>query len=501
MTATVQGATKRAVNSGARNRLARGLVLAAFVLLGSALAVQAQEAAMDDASAASAAAADGEAPTTPDVSAPGDDADDGERIDELESKVDVIAEELSKAITSATVPEDWNLESFKGLGPGASKVYYRDKGLSVGSYGEVLFRKFVTPENDGTGGTVQNDDIFDALRAVLYVGYKFNDKWVVNSELEFEHAGTGGGGSVSIEFLTVDYLARDWLNVRTGLLLVPMGFINEIHEPNFFFGADRPEVERVIIPTTWRENGVGIFGTIADRVEYRIYGVNGFDARGFSVGGLRGGRQKGSRAIANDWAFVARADVDVIGGLMVGGSVYTGNSGQNQTNTRCTSMCGAGMTPVLTTFQVPDTLTTIYEVHAEYRRYGLKVRALLTQAFIGDAALLNLALGNAPTSGTAIASEMLGWYGEIGYDILPLIFPDTKHSFEPFFRYERVDTQQKMPTGFVRNRKFIQDIYTVGFSYKPIPGIVFKFDYRHYRPASDPQDRANEVQFLAGYVF
>jgi hypothetical protein len=461
-------------------------------------AVAAAEDSATPSAGPAAPAVESTAPATPPVSADGDaqGESEDERIDALETKVDVLARELSKAITAATVPEDEKLTSFEGLGPAASKVYYRDRGLSVGSYGEILLRSWVTDENDGSGGQVSNDDIFDALRAVLYVGYKFNDQWVVNSELEFEHAGTSGGGSVSAEFVTVDYMPRDWLSFRVGLVLIPMGFINEIHEPVFFYGANRPDVEQRIIPTTWRENGAGIFGTYG-RFTYRMYAVNGFDATGFSAEGLRGGRQKGSRAFANDWAFVGRVDVDVIDGLVMGGSVYTGKAGQQQSV--CVTSCSGGGTPVLA--PVPGTLTTLYEVHAAYRRWGLTVKALLTQAFLEDTAQLNLVLGNGPNSGKAIASQMLGWYAVAAYDVLPLIFSDTRMSLEPYFRYERVDTQNEMPAGFVRNSKWVQDIYTVGLHFKPLSQVVFKVDYQNIRPESDPDDVADEVRFAVGYVF
>lgn len=404
-----------------------------------------------------------------------EEGDDEQRIEEVEEKVDTLAEEFGRFKSIFVVPEDQVQTSFSGLGPYASKVYKRDSGLSIGGYGEVRLRTYHNQDND------DRNDVFDALRAVLYVGYKYDDKWVFNSELEFEHAGTGGGGSVSTEFATIDYLWRDELAFRAGLLLVPMGFVNEIHEPNFFFGAERPEVERVIMPSTWRENGAGIFGRIADRVDYRFYVINGFDGSGFDDGGLRGGRQRGSRALSDDFAFVGRIDVDVVDGLMLGGSVYAGQSGQEQ------DVGGVDL---------PDSMTHIYEVHGQYRGYGLSLRALWSQAFIDEAGRLNRALGNAPTD--AIASDMNGWYVEAGYDILPL-FCDTKASLEPFFRFESIDTQASVPDGFAKDNSRDYDLYVAGLQFKPIPQVVFKADYRHF----DLEDghRANEIQALVGYVF
>ena len=167
-------------------------------------------------------------------------AKDGERIDDLEEKVGVLAEEVGRLESIFAVPEELALVSFHGLGPAASKVYKKDSGLSIGGYGENRIRIFYNTQDD------DRDNDYDALRAVLYVGYKFNENWVLNSEIEYEHA----GHAVGVEFLTVDYIWRNEVNFRAGNLLVPMGFVNEIHEPTFFYGAERPEVERTILPST-----------------------------------------------------------------------------------------------------------------------------------------------------------------------------------------------------------------------------------------------------------
>jgi len=160
-----------------------------------------------------------------------------ERIGVLEEQIGILAEELDALRKSVALPEDAELVSIYGFGPAASKIYQKERGLSIGSYGELRFRAFVDDADEQT-------NIYDAVRAVLYLGYKFNDWILVNSEFEFEHGGTGGGGSVSVEFLNVDFLLHENANARVGLLLIPMGFINELHEPTTYFGAERP-VRRV----------------------------------------------------------------------------------------------------------------------------------------------------------------------------------------------------------------------------------------------------------------
>jgi len=410
-------------------------------------------------------------------------ATDDARIERVEAQVEALTDEVGRLESIFAVPEELELASFSGLGPAASKVYKRQSGLSIGGYGEVRLRSFHNQDSD------DQNDVFDALRAVLYVGYKFNDHWVFNSELEFEHAGTGGGGSVSTEFLTIDYLHNDEFNVRAGVLLIPMGFVNEIHEPNFFFGAERPEVERSIMPSTWRENGAGIFGTLFDRVNYRFYVVNGLDGTGFDRDGLRGGRQKASRAISDDFAFVGRVDVDIVDGLMVGGSVYAGQSGQEQD----VDPDGTGTN----NFLAPDLMTHIYELHAQYKGYGASFRGLWSEAFVDEAGEFNrqYALGGVTPN---LASRMQGWYVEAGYDVLYFV-DSTKASLEPYFRFEQLDTQHKTPTGVIRDGSQDVNIYVAGLQFKPIPQVVFKVDYRHFDQRSG--HRADEVQALVGYVF
>jgi hypothetical protein len=270
-----------------------------------------------------------------------------------------------------------------------------------------------------------------------------------------------------------------------------MGFINEVHEPPFYFGAERPEVERRIIPSTWRENGFGIFGSFdlgeAGSLAYRAYGVNGFDATGFDSGGLRGGRQKGSKALAEHFAFVGRVDWDlgpILPGALLGGSVYAGNSGQNQTDD-------------VTDRGIPDAFTTLYEVHAQYKAHGLSLRGLFTQAFVDEAGDLSRALGASPDG--SVAKQMVGGYVEVGYDVMPFLLPDSEMSLEPFFRFEHVDTQQVIASGFIADENQDFDVYVAGLSYKPIPQVVVKFDYRKFDPQAGKI--ADQVQASIGFVF
>ncbi|MEQ1560450.1 MAG: hypothetical protein ABL933_16130 [Methyloglobulus sp.] len=385
----------------------------------------------------------------------------------LERKTDVLSQEVEKLRTNLAIPEEAKYKSMYGLGPAASKIYSVGKGLSIGGYGEASYQANV-------GDKADNVDNADLERIVLYAGYKFTDNILFNSEIEFEHATTGEGeeekGEVSVEFAALDFFIDPMANIRAGLVLMPMGFINQIHEPPFYFGNNRPEVERRIIPSTWREVGVGLFGQITPELTYTTYVVNGLNAEEFSSEGIKEGRGGGSSAKAENFAYVARMDYtpEALPGVSVGGSAYVGNSGQNQTF--------AG--------QKPDVFVQLYEGHAQWKYRGLEWRALGSWGHINNADLLSAAKGE------TIGSENYGWYTEVGYDILPLIFNDTAQYFAPFFRYEQFDTIASAPDGFLDNENMDRHIYQFGLQYKPIPNVVIKADYRNIgaKKGSVPDD-------------
>ncbi len=397
----------------------------------------------------------------------------------------IIVEEVESLRTRMGVPKEKTLESRPGHGPAASRVYGAGPGLSIGGYAEAVYRNRFD-DSDGDG-----DDFADFTRMVLYVGYKYNDWIVFNTELEFEHASTDEDGSVSVEFAALDFLFDDAFNARAGLLLMPMGFLNEVHEPPFYYGTQRPEAELRIIPSTWRENGVGFYGSYDERLHYRMYVVNGMDAAGYSSEGLRGGRQKGSKVMAEDLAVVARVDLEVTPGLEVGGSYYIGNSGQDQDFTQPGSGTG---------FKLPHARTQIWEIHADWRYQGFKARALYTQAHVGDAGKLSSILNDpADPAAKAVARRMLGGYAEVGYDLMPLLDPDSEYGLDLFFRYEYVDTQNKIPGSFARDRSQPRRLYVPGIQFRPHPEVVLKLDYRNVENWEG--EIADEISLGLGLVF
>jgi len=399
-----------------------------------------------------------------------------DRLAEIERRLGILAEEMEDLKVGEAAVKVSRDQTISGLGPAASKVYQKDQGVSIGGYGEALLEFFDDSRDDGSeSGAV---DRFDFLRAVVYFGYKFSDRWIFNSEIEFEHASTSEGGSASVEFAYLDYLYRDGFNLRTGLVLIPMGWLNELHEPTVYLGAVRPRTENRIIPTTWRENGIGAYGAFGD-FDYRTYVVNGLDASGFSAKGLRGGRQKGAKAKAEDFAWVGRLDYSGLPGLTAGLAGYIGNSGQDLEDSEGDSI------PVG---------TSIIDLHVEYRYRGLELRGLWARAEVDDVARLNEALGY--TGNQSVGETLEGGYLQAGYDVLA---GRGKSSLTPYLRWEQINTQQEVPEGWSVNPANDEQLFTLGLAYQPIEQLIFKAEYQNID--NEAGTGVDQFNLSMGYIF
>jgi hypothetical protein len=411
------------------------------------------------------------------------DEDIRRQVEELRRQIDVLTREIEnlKSAAPEKAPEAQGSRGSFGLGPAASKIYGVTRGVSIGGYGEAIYQNFDRRTDDGEPSGLT--DTIDLTRAVFYFGYKFDEHFLFNSEIEYEHATTGEGdeekGEVSVEFAYLDYLVRREFNLRAGLVLLPVGFINELHEPPVFLGARRPDVEDLILPTTWRELGVGVFGD-AGPFAYRAYLVNGLDSAGFEGGDpLHEGRQGGSNASAEDFAVTGRLDFVGVPGLLVGASGYTGSSAQGR------EAEGESF----------DARVTLLDAHAEWRWHGIQARALAARGTIGDAAQVNAA--NGFSGEDSVGRKFTGSYVEGGYDLL---FPrGGRASLVPFARWERYNTQDEVPAGFAANPENDVRLWTFGVQFRPIPQVVLKLDYQDYRnEASTGVDRWN---LALGWLF
>ena len=403
------------------------------------------------------------------------------RLAELDRKIEILTREIEKMkLGEAAAASPSESPASYGVGPAAAKVYGKD-GLSIGGYGEALYQNFAA--SDESGAPSGTEDNVTLLRAVLYVGYKFDAHFVLNTEIEYENAvvASDKGGEAEVEFAYVDYMRSRALNARAGLVLIPMGLVNELHEPTSFLGARRPDVEDLILPTTWRELGFGLYGS-AGPLTYRAYGVNGLNAAGYDAEeGIREGRQEGSEALARNWAFTGRLDFTAVPGLLLGGSVFSGNAGQGL-------LAPSG--------RAIGALTTVFDLHADWRWRGLWLRGLYAHTSVGDAALINQAKGF--EGDESIGSRQEGWYLQAGYDLLTLK-AGSRSTLWAFARYEEYDTQKSVPAGYERNPANDARQLTAGISFLPIDRLVLKADWQQRRNRA--RAGVDQWNIALGYIF
>jgi hypothetical protein len=385
-----------------------------------------------------------------------------------QAEVKALAEEVRRLKLEISVPDAVTFGSYAGMGPGASRVHLQPKGLSIGGYGELVFSDYF--QDRGAQAEV--------LRLVLYVGYRFNDLITFNSEIEFEH----GAKEIGIEMAYVDFAFQEALKLRVGSLLVPVGFLNENHEPIFFYGVYRPLVDRYIIPTTWTQIGGGLYGD-AGPFRYKAFAIAGLDvfntAEPLEAGSWIRNARTGSFGPARTWAGVGNLNVDV-GPATFGGSFYFGNAGQGFKTT---------------TGETVSPWVLLGEVHALVAWRGLQARALLAFGSLSQAGQVSEILGKTPEE--YIGSRAWGGYAEVGYDVLTLV--GSSMSLSPFFRFEALNPQSAVEGAGVLNPALDQRVYTVGLDFKPIPQVVLKADYQAI--TSGVPGTLSQIDLGVGFVY
>jgi hypothetical protein len=330
------------------------------------------------------------------------------------------------------------------------------ESTTIGGYGEVHYTNASGP---GTPGEI------NVRRFVVYLAHTFSERLTFRSELELEDAKIEGGeegGEVALEQLYLDYLISPAFTLRAGLLLPPVGIVNEIHEPPTFNGVARPLFDRDVLPTTWREIGLGAVGTLpgSSGLSYRMYLVNGLKAEGFdAVSGIRGGRQEGKEASFANPSLTGRLEW-VRPGLRLGGSFWYGGS--------------ANQDPALGTGSFDNTVALL-SADVRYDVGPLMFRGVVANVSIADADEINAAYGG------AVGSRIAGGYVEGAYNLLSAFAPASAQRVNAFLRYEHYDTQAEVPSGLVRDESLARRVTTFGLSYKPVYNVVFKGDYQLQR--------------------
>jgi hypothetical protein len=342
------------------------------------------------------------------------------------------------------------------------------------------------------------DDPYDVSstvrRLVLFYGATLGQGFSVHGELEWEDAIACRtcNGSVEVEQAYIDWQITPGLTLRGGLILVPMGLINEAHEPPVFHGVERPRFAQVIIPTTWRTLGVGAVGR-ADDVLWKLYLTTGLDPSGLGPAGLQSANNRGSREPAKVPALTGRVDWSPTSTLRLGLAGFFTELGHADDYQDAIGDA-APFVPVIGT-----------SADARWRHAGLEVDWVAAAFFMPrNAQLLKLNLPDgrplfpAPASSGVPAERIWGTSLVVAYDVLRLLSA-TRHALLPFVRVEHYDTQATVPDGFSRDPQFSVVETTVGLTYRPISAVAIKLDaqWRDRELGYDEQ----QINFGLGYAY
>ena len=344
-----------------------------------------------------------------------------------------------------------------------------DHGIHVGGYGELHYNDVVYDANgEETAGTL------DFHRFALLFGYDFNDWISFNSEVELEHTllETAEGGEIALKQAYIDLALKQALGIRAGLMLVPVGIVNTEAEPNTFYSVERPTVEETLIPSTWSESGVGIYGNTSSGLSYQAYlmaglAPNGIDGRE----GITGATQNGFKSSTANLALTGRLDYQFNHNFTAGASYFY--SSLNNT-------IEEGKAEKISALDKAN--LNLAEIHAIYETERFEARGLFSYSHLAEAESINNTFNN------DAGESQLGGYVTLAYDMLPSLAPATSQQLYIFGRYGSFDTQYTTKA-IPDNPEFHRTDYTFGLSYFPIEEVAFKADYQILTSAGDKSIR------------
>lgn len=347
-----------------------------------------------------------------------------------------------------------------------------DPAIRLGGYGEL---DYIFKEENGNG---KGGNTFDPHRFVLYVNADLSEWITLNTELEWEHGGDSGKGSeIAVEQSYLDFRLARPFNVKAGLMLVPLGGINLTHEPTNFNSTERPELDRFLIPSTWREMGAGIHGALGGKVNYQLLVMNGLDGKTFSAEGIRGGRQKVEVDNNDSKAIVARIELRPANNLFTNFSVYSGDSATS-------GKAGA--------------LTTISAFDGSYRLGKFDLAGEYVYIRQSHPERLSAEIGE----------RMSGYWVEGAYHFMPEGWKRGKlaeSDLVAFARYSEFDTQQgKLADPTKASGKYDRGYTTFGVVFKPVTTVSIKADYQifdDHRASGEKALDNDKFQVTLGYVF
>jgi len=335
------------------------------------------------------------------------------------------------------------------------------KSIHFGAYGELHYNNFQGADSHNSQGAAgTNRDMIEFHRFVLLGEAQLAEHIRFVTEIELEHGFVRGNlGELELEQCYVDFTYATGHSVRAGVLLTPISIGNIYHEPTVFHGVERPEFDRVVVPTTWFEAGASAQGQLTSQLGYVVAVQAAPDASKYKAeDGIRAGREKGYKTSADDLMGTVRLDYRPLPGLWLaaGGSYMEGDRDGEVANV--------------------DNDVLLYTLEARYKNAGWDAGVSWGQGFIDNA--------ENHVSATAVPDRFQGFSAFLAYDVLSLITSSDQQVYV-FGRYENIDLQAEIPEGATLEKQHQSQIYQVGITWMVTPNVVVKADYRDYENESD----------------
>jgi hypothetical protein len=400
------------------------------------------------------------------LAAPYSHADDAElraRVDRLEAEVQALKAALTQVNSKTeaianqqdSISQSANTSATAGNSASASAAL---AATTVYGYGEINYNH---PRDSSQTQA-------DLRRAVFGFGHRFDDKTRFMSEFEFEHAvaSSGDQGEAEVEQFYIDHRLAQNLNLKAGLFLMPFGLLNESHEPTSYYGVERNFVETAIIPSTWREGGLGVYGSTDFGLAWDAGVTTGFDLSKWDPTSSEGSEsplgsvhQELQLAKAKDLAAYGALNWRGAPGLVVGASLFAGKGGQGTPGSL-----------------VEHSRVMLWDAHARWTPGRWDLSAVYAKGTISNTEDFNLV--NA-FQRTPIPKEFYGWYGQAAYRI----WEGGGQALTPFVRYERYNTAsafEALPAGLTLDPLPTEAVTTAGVNYQLNPNVVLKADYQTF---------------------
>ncbi|EHO09868.1 autotransporter outer membrane beta-barrel domain-containing protein [Myroides odoratimimus] len=420
------------------------------------------------------------------------------------------------SIQRQILKDELKKEIIKELKEDKKRLFSWDN-FTLSGYGAINYYNYGKYDTDP-----QIKNKFDAERLNLYLGYHFNDWISLKTEIEFEHGGTGStieldtqeefgeyekeiesGGEVKLEQIFIDFKVRPYFNVRVGRMKLHFNLAQNLDRPTNYFTTHRQEMENEILPLGWYENGIQFYGTfLKDRLRYEVSVTNGLDATGFSSRNWvkRGHQTRFEMAVGNSLAYTARLDYKFgkNKNTFAGVAAYVNDAAANRPKKDMDV----------------SAYVTIFEGHVSYDENYLKFSSVFLYGNIENSNIVsrknaNLS-NNLGVKRTPVGKSMIGFSGDIGYEVLHFLNFKTKQQLYPFMRYEYYDTMYKTEGAVVRKPRWERSVITGGINWFVHPQVVLKAHYSSRRLGSDHFDpitslntgeKQRENTFTAGIGF